>query len=116
VVSLDLHDREGVLPATAARVWGEGGVLAAGLVPATASPGELPDPATGVSRWLALAAAVGDVDDLAGRTLVTATCGLAGVDEAAAAASFATAAEVGRRIRRLDRPTTAADRRLPWAT
>lgn len=102
----------------------DGAYLAAGLVPtmtdlsisedpttvqgaaqrdpvAQEDPAALPDPATLVDTWLATATAVGDVASLAARTLVTATCGLAGLDVCGAEASFTRAVEVAHRIRTL---------------
>jgi hypothetical protein len=114
VISLDLHGRRG-LPGTVSSAWagppGPGTtraaasevqpamVLAAGLVPTTSDLVSVPAPEQIAAAWLRLAAAVGDPGDLAQRTLLTATCGLAGVGEDAAA-SFAAAAGASALIQR----------------
>ncbi|CAN5252770.1 hypothetical protein BH23ACT9_BH23ACT9_22510 [soil metagenome] len=99
LLSLDLH---GAGVAGHPALWGGGGLVAAGLVPTTGDP--LPSVDVLVDR---LAAAIGTTDpaDAASRTLVTATCGLAGLDEAEAADRFALAAAVGARIRDLAGPS-----------
>lgn len=122
--SLDLHGRGGPLPEEFHKTLADGAYLAAGLVPtmtdlslsedlttlkgaaqrdpvAQEDPAAVPDPATLVDTWLATATAVGDVASLAARTLVAATCGLAGLDVCGAEASFTRAAEVAQRIRTL---------------
>ncbi|HUG85998.1 MAG TPA: hypothetical protein VMM13_15655, partial [Euzebya sp.] len=99
--SVDVHGRDGLLPQPVGEGWADGGLLAAGLVPTVSVPSALPAPADLVGAWLAAAAPIGDVEALADRTLVTATCGLAGVSLEAAEASFAHATETARHIRRL---------------
>lgn len=114
LLSLDLHGRTG-LPAAVRRAWAgadragadrAGAVLAAGLVPTATDPAHLPTPEQVAGKWLTLAGVTGDPADLADRTLLTATCGLAGVDAHAAAASFAVVGAAADLIRRrlLHRP------------
>ncbi|WP_370328455.1 hypothetical protein [Euzebya sp.] len=108
--SLDLHSRGHRLPREVARRWRDGAVLAAGLVPTAAHPAHLPAGEALASGWLAVAAAAGDVRELASRTVVTATCGLAGVSVEAAAASFALARDVADRIGRMTGHRVPTDR------
>jgi hypothetical protein len=82
--------------------WSAGGTLAFGLV---RSEGDGPPATTEAlfARWLAAGSYLGDVSDLAQRTLVTATCGLALQTPAWARSSFVQASELGSLIRRVAR-------------
>jgi hypothetical protein len=82
--------------------WSAGGILAFGLV--SAEGGGPPATTEALfARWLAAGSYLGDVSDLAQRTLVTATCGLALQTPAWAQSSFAQAGQIGSLIRRVAR-------------
>jgi hypothetical protein len=77
------------------------GYLAFGLVPTDPnSRSGAPDEFT---KWFGLSAAAGDVIEIANRTIVTATCGLAFVTPAHAACVFERCRQLGDRIAQLAR-------------
>jgi hypothetical protein len=78
--------------------WRNGGYVAFGLVP-TWNNLQAGDANALFQRWLAAAREVGDPGELAQRSLVTASCGLGLLDEAAARQSFVLAREVGELLR-----------------
>jgi hypothetical protein len=102
IVSFDAH--EGLEPffanAEARKFLRNGGLAAYGLIP-TLDRLEGLDPAAIFGRWLATAALNGDPRELAGRAMVTATCGLGLLDGSAVAESFRLAQAVGRLFGRL---------------
>ena len=74
-----------------------GGRVAFGLVPTWQRPGQL-DPNTLFERWLDTVRGIMSIDALARQTLMTATCGLGLLPDAAVARSFALAHQLARRV------------------
>ncbi len=104
-LDLDLLSFDAHLPVSSAGFIGvargimqRGGCLAFGLVPTGPSALWMPA-ALLTARWLVLASMLGDCATLAGRSLVTATCGLGLSTPAEAAASFDVAREIGASVR-----------------
>lgn len=102
VLSFDAHEglEEFFLNAAAQRFLQGGGLVAYGLIP-TRKDLQDAEASAIFRRWLAAAAMAGDPPQLARQALVTATCGLGLLDEAAAEESFALAAEVGAMLAKL---------------
>jgi hypothetical protein len=77
-----------------------GGTVAYGLIPTWNRLNPL-DPVQVFTRWLTAASLAGDPQELAQRTIITATCGLGLVEPSSVGESFNAARGVGRLIRRL---------------
>lgn len=77
-----------------------GGWVAYGIVPTSPRVSTI-DPASLFSRWLMAASVAGEPQDLAQRTLITATCGLGLLDAASVVESFQVARAIGKLIKRL---------------
>jgi hypothetical protein len=78
----------------------EGGIVAYGLVP-TRSGLDAADSASIFIRWLKAASAAGDPQKFAQRAMITATCGLGLLDEAAMHQSFRVAHDVSKLVKGL---------------
>jgi hypothetical protein len=78
----------------------QGGIVAYGLVP-TRSGLDAADAASIFLRWLKAASAAGDPQKFAQRAMITATCGLGLLDEAAMKESFGVARSVSKLVKTL---------------
>lgn len=77
-----------------------GGWVAYGMIPTSPRLGAV-DPASLFSRWLMAASMAGEPQELARRTLITATCGLGLLDATSVVESFQVARTMGKLIKRL---------------
>jgi hypothetical protein len=78
----------------------QGGIVAYGVVPTRAGVNAV-DSAKIFLRWLQAASQAGDPQELAQRSMITATCGLGLLDESSISESFGVAHAIGRMIRAL---------------
>jgi len=105
LVSFDAHlpiDDQGWLE-VASSIMARSGYLAFGLVPTNPASGL--EPSDLFAQWLRLAASAGDITEVASRTIVTATCGLALTSPSHTTAVFNRCREAGERIKQLTHST-----------
>jgi hypothetical protein len=104
MISLDVtHDSVGFGVAAAQRFLADGGMIAFGLIPTVTALDTL-DPAILFAAWLLAASQLGDLGTVARQTLITATCGLGLLSEAAAQQSFRLSTQVGHLVQRIAVP------------